>query len=719
MSGDDEEDEPPVSSQRTVFVPAEPETAGGQGVANSPADAAPDHDAEPGTERRVASGEPTDADSAAVWRPEATVFAPAGGEPQDFARLNEAASHAGGQLPPQPAPPPTSGVAIGAVLNHTYQIHRLIARGGMGEVYEGFNINNLDERVAIKVILPHLAADPNVLAMFRKEAGTLTRLIHPALVQYRVQTQDPDLGVWFIAAEFIDGVPLADVIGEARPSEAQLRALIRRLADGLAAAHALGAVHRDIAPDNILLPGGRLEAAKIIDFGIAKDLDASKATIVGDGFAGKLGFVAPEQFGDFGREIGPWTDVYSLGLVMLALAQGRPADMGATLVDAVDRRRQGPDLSALPPGLQGVFAGMLAPDPKNRFRSMAEVIAALDAPPVPSPTAARPSIAPPSKPKLSPLNGGAGFAGLIAGVPRSRLIIGGVGALVVLALVVGLATLLPRLAPPGGGAAAAAGSPDGGPTAGAMPTAAEIDTALQSVACSWLEVDQSSVATGTTSLRLKGAAGDPAAAQRQVGEALRKQGENADIDVSGVAPVDQAACSTIDALRTVRAPPASDGVWITPKASVFHIGNYKECGSKPFARTVIDAQAQGATANSLSLLDIDSTGKLQATFIGASGLNQLRSFLAERPQTANLLQITPTSLHLSLCTDLPGATGVIMVRGPNADRLTLFGPQPADLFLSPTPTVPDPGFPKRFRDLAQANGWHTQMAWFRVAQPGE
>ena len=75
----------------------------------------------------------------------------------------------------------------------------------MGEVFEGVNINQDDERVAIKVILPHLAADPNVLAMFRKEARTLTRLSHPALVQYRVLAQEPQLGVLYIVTEYIDG----------------------------------------------------------------------------------------------------------------------------------------------------------------------------------------------------------------------------------------------------------------------------------------------------------------------------------------------------------------------------------------------------------------------------------------------------------------------------------------------------------------------------------
>jgi tRNA A-37 threonylcarbamoyl transferase component Bud32 len=270
----------------------------------------------------------------------------------------------------------TGRIGIGSVLNHIYEVTRFIGRGGMGEVYEGINVNT-DERVAIKVILPHLAQDPNVQAMFRKEARTLTRLSHPALVQYRVLAVEPQLAVLYIVTEFVDGVGLDEVLGELKPSDDQLLALMKRLAEGLRLAHDLGAIHRDISPDNILLPGGRLESATIIDFGIAKDLDSTQATIVGDGFAGKLGFVAPEQFGDFGREIGPWTDVYSLGLVMLSVAAGKPVDMGATLVQAVDSRRAGPDLSPLSEPLRPLFKRMLTADPKARMRSMDELLLAI------------------------------------------------------------------------------------------------------------------------------------------------------------------------------------------------------------------------------------------------------------------------------------------------------------------------------------------------------
>jgi serine/threonine-protein kinase len=269
--------------------------------------------------------------------------------------------------------------------------------------------------------------------------------------------------VFYIVTEFIDGQPLSEMLGRLRPTSAELRALIHRLAEGLKAAHDLGAVHRDISPDNVLLPDGRLDRAKIIDFGIAKDLDPTKATIVGDGFAGKLGYVAPEQFGDFGRQIGPWTDIYSLGLVILSLAAGRNIDMGATLVEAVDRRRAGPDLSGAPPDLRPVLARMVAANPAERLRSMDEVLALLDGiePAAATPAARAPAKPPPIADAAKPHGGRA---------KALPLVLGGLAAVVVAGVIVFV--LLPRkhsgpaaTGAPRAVAAASAGSATGAETA--------------------------------------------------------------------------------------------------------------------------------------------------------------------------------------------------------------------------------------------------------------
>jgi len=318
---------------------------------------------------------------------ERTVFMPGGGAapPPGAPPADEPTARA---TPPpglSPSPFPTSAmppaqprpIEIGDVLNHIFEVKRFLARGGMGEVFEGCNVHT-DEKVAIKVMLPALADDEKVIAMFRKEAKTLTKLHHEALVEYRVLAQEPQLHVLYIVTDFIEGTNLGASLGTLKPSPEQLAEMLKRLASGLASAHRLGAVHRDLSPDNVILEKDDIHAPKVIDFGIAKDLAASSATIVGDGFAGKLNYVAPEQLGDFGREIGPWTDVYSLGLVMLAVAQGKPVDMSGSLVDAIDKRRRGPDISAVPDDLRPLIAAMLRPDPKERLRSMDDVLAMLE-----------------------------------------------------------------------------------------------------------------------------------------------------------------------------------------------------------------------------------------------------------------------------------------------------------------------------------------------------
>ncbi|MGJ3627073.1 protein kinase domain-containing protein [Sphingomonas sp. MMS24-JH45] len=120
-------------------------------------------------------------------------------------------------------------IRVGDVLNHIFEVKRFIGRGGMGEVFEGINVNT-EERVAIKVMLPALAADPNVIGMFRKEARTLTRLNHEGLVNYRVLAQEPSLGLLYIVTEYIDGLNLADVLGTLKPTPQQMIQMLRRLA---------------------------------------------------------------------------------------------------------------------------------------------------------------------------------------------------------------------------------------------------------------------------------------------------------------------------------------------------------------------------------------------------------------------------------------------------------------------------------------------------------
>ena len=273
--------------------------------------------------------------------------------------------------------PGSADALIGVQLNELYEVVRFIAEGGMGRVYEGRNIAS-GERVAIKVILGQYAADEQFMALFRREASALEKIGHDALVKYRALGFDRSRGINYMAIEYVDGPSMAHALTGQPADPALVKRVLRRLAQGLHAAHEGGVIHRDLSPDNVLMPGGNVERAKIIDFGIAKDNNPGQKSVVGEAFAGKFGYAAPEVFGKYGRRIGAWTDIYSLGLVIAAFARGTPIEMGITIVDALEARDSVPDLSDIPAELQPIIAKMLAPDPADRFQTMEEVADACD-----------------------------------------------------------------------------------------------------------------------------------------------------------------------------------------------------------------------------------------------------------------------------------------------------------------------------------------------------
>ncbi|HLH49571.1 MAG TPA: protein kinase, partial [Roseiarcus sp.] len=277
----------------------------------------------------------------------------------------------------QPAAP-SGSVRRGARLNGIYEIGPLIAHGGMGEVYRGFNIVTNDP-VAIKMILPELSGDPDAFAMFKREASVLLNLHHEAIVRYFVFSVDPELQRAYLAMEFVDGPSLSKRLAQGPLPIDEVRILQRRLASALDAAHRLGVVHRDISSDNVILPGGDPRRAKIIDFGIARSLRLGEGTIIGSRFAGKFNYASPEQLGLAGGEVGPKSDIYSLGLVLAEAMLGRPVDMGGSQAETIEKRRKVPDLTAVDPSMRPLIAAMLQPLPKDRPESMAAIAASLPA----------------------------------------------------------------------------------------------------------------------------------------------------------------------------------------------------------------------------------------------------------------------------------------------------------------------------------------------------
>ncbi|HEY6521981.1 MAG TPA: protein kinase [Roseiarcus sp.] len=282
----------------------------------------------------------------------------------------------------------------GTRLNNVYEIERLVAQGGMGEVYRGFNIQTGDP-VAIKMIRPEFASDPDILDLFRREASILHSFTNDAIVRYFVFSVDPQLERAYLAMEFVEGPSLKKRLGSGPLLLAEVRILQKRVASALEAAHQHGVVHRDISPDNLIMPDGDVRSAKVIDFGIARARRAGEETILGGGFAGKLNYASPEQLGLAGGDVTAKSDIYSFGLVLAEALLGKPIDMAGSQAEMVDKRRVVPaELSWVDPTLRPLLQAMLQPLPENRPSSMAEVAAweppdlsaarALKAPPVAS-----------------------------------------------------------------------------------------------------------------------------------------------------------------------------------------------------------------------------------------------------------------------------------------------------------------------------------------------
>ena len=312
-----------------------------------------------------------------------------------------------------------AGVPQGTRLNDLYEVGEQIAQGGMGEIYRGHQIATGDP-VALKMIKPEFAGDESVMALFHREASALNRLQHESIVRYYIFGTDRVINRTYLAMEFVEGSALSDIVARRPLSVEETTELRRRIAAGLQVAHDNGIIHRDISPDNIILPDENVRKAKIIDFGIARSTKPGQATVIGDGFAGKYNYVSPEQAGMFGGDVTARSDIYSLGLLLATCLLGKPIEMGGSMADVIEKRRTVPDLSGIDDQIRPLIASMLAPDPKDRPVSMIEVVNWVWSPPPPPPKAA-------PKPKPAPSTGSRPpFAVMAAGV--AVLVAGGIGA---------------------------------------------------------------------------------------------------------------------------------------------------------------------------------------------------------------------------------------------------------------------------------------------------
>ena len=257
----------------------------------------------------------------------------------------------------------------GALLSDRYRLLRLIATGGMGQVWEADDAV-LDRRVAVKVLKAEYSSDPEFVERFRSEAKVTARISHPgiATVYDYGQIADPSSGspLSYLVMELVVGEPLSDVL--AREGSLPLRHtldMLEQTGRALNAAHAIGLVHRDVKPGNILItPTGQV---KLTDFGIAKSMGAAAVTQTGM-VVGTAQYIAPEQA--MGHETTPAGDVYSLGVVGYECVAGRRpfvADSPVSIAMMHVRDAPPPLPDSVPAPVRQLLAEAMSKDATRRY----------------------------------------------------------------------------------------------------------------------------------------------------------------------------------------------------------------------------------------------------------------------------------------------------------------------------------------------------------------
>ena len=270
---------------------------------------------------------------------------------------------------------PTDESGTGPLLKNRYQLGRVLGRGGMCIVYQAWD-NRLQRDVAIKRLEPPLNQDARTRARFDREGRALARLSHPNVVTLidRGSTETDD----YLVFEYVEGKSLKELVKEKPLDPAEAGRILGQVAEGLAAAHQAGIVHRDVKPQNILID--RNGHAKITDFGIATGPDWTKVTKAGS-IIGSARYMSPEQVRS--KPVDVRSDIYSLGVVMYEMLAGHPPFDGANMPEIARHHLNTPppplsDIrSDLPAGLEKVVMRCLEKLPEDRFVSMDEVLGAL------------------------------------------------------------------------------------------------------------------------------------------------------------------------------------------------------------------------------------------------------------------------------------------------------------------------------------------------------
>lgn len=248
---------------------------------------------------------------------------------------------------------------------------RLIGRGAMGSVYQGVQLS-LNRTVAIKVIAPHLAQDPDHRTRFDREARTLGRLVHPNIIACHdvALCPGPDGHELFLMVlEFVDGWNLGSLLKQDQLTVRRVLDLHRQAAEALSYAHGMGIIHRDIKPDNIMVT--RQGHAKVADFGLAKAEDSTLVTHTGV-ILGSPAYMSPEACQ--GQALSSQSDLYGLGCSLFHCLSGSPPFPGSSSLQVLNLHVHAPVplLSSRRPDLamlDQMLLRLLAKDPQERYKN--------------------------------------------------------------------------------------------------------------------------------------------------------------------------------------------------------------------------------------------------------------------------------------------------------------------------------------------------------------
>lgn len=271
--------------------------------------------------------------------------------------------------------------STGDLIANKYRLDETLGRGGFGIVFKATHLE-MSRLVALKTLLPQVAAVREAVDRFRREAVLASQLRHPNTITLFDYGQTHD-GILYLVMELLRGKTLRDLLNMGRATDPErARKICAQVLKSLTEAHQLGIVHLDLKPGNIFLceVPGESDFVKVLDFGVARMFaDPRNSELSGSLTFGTPRYMSPEQI--VGEAVSPATDIYALGLIGYELLMGQPAYVGRTPLEIVAKQLNQP-VPRLPEGLRGTLLGRMVDRatlklPGERYQKAADALKVL------------------------------------------------------------------------------------------------------------------------------------------------------------------------------------------------------------------------------------------------------------------------------------------------------------------------------------------------------